>query len=293
MTAFPDDMHRRFQLAVCYQSQAEVLQATERSEEAIAYFDKVVRLLEEITTHPPVDPSHRQQLSASYAAYGRVLERAGRVQASQELLMKSMHASADLAQDFPHVPAYREGWRLRYYELAHQLPRRGTAADEAESICREAIQLAERLVTRWPTIASFQEQLATAEIDLGYVLLIQGRAADAEPLFEHAKSLAETLVANGQGSGVRPWARMISARAIMHLGLTYMATARNREAEQAFLQAIPITQQLVDNDPRWDGERLTLSLEHKCLGELLYRLGRTTEAETHLRHMLGDATGIG
>jgi tetratricopeptide (TPR) repeat protein len=273
----PQDMSRRFHAAQAFRDLADVLAATGRDEEADARYRKSIDLQKESLAAPPIDADGVLHLALTHTAYGDFCERLGRVEEAESQHRQSLVVSSELAESFPHVPAFRDAWRNSYFHLVQLLARGKYSANATRSL-EEVIQLAGHLVTRWPTVASFQQQLCHAYIDLGHLMHGEGRSFEAEWLLRSAMVRAEQLATE---HGDDPATRALLARSRWHLGAVLRFGRRFEEAEQAFCEAMMFSEQLVAEIPLNDALYLEMSLVEQSAAEMLQEAGRRQEAERH------------
>src|SRR5262249_14286134 len=97
---------------------------------------------------------------------------------------------------FPRVPGYREDLARSNNNLGEMLRDQGKYA-VAEAALRQAVDLRERLVTDYPSVRSYQEALATSQLDFGYLFILQRQPGDALGWYGRALALLEPLHQSG------------------------------------------------------------------------------------------------
>ena len=284
----PHDMSRRFHAAQAFRDLAGMLDATGRYEEADARYHKSIELQQDALAAPPIDADCVLHLALTHAAYGSFCERLGRVEEAASQHRQSLIVSSELAESYPHVPAFRDAWRNSYFQLVQLLARSKRSAT-AEHTLEEVIRVAGHLVARWPTVASYRQQLCHAYIDLAQLMEGEERALEAEWLLRSAMIRAEQLVTEHDDD---PATRALLARSLWHLGAVLRCERRFAEAEQAFCEAMMFTEQLVAEIPSDKALYLEMSLVEQNAAQMLQEAGRRQEAEGHYLRCIAIQEGL-
>jgi len=137
--------------------------------EAVRQFGSVLAVLD------PLDPSLQQDLGRTWSNYGVSLARLGRLTAADSAFTAAEIHYGRSNQDVPsHLGALYANWAL----TSHQLGR----LEKAEAQHLRALELRRRL-------SHNKVDIATSLINLGNLLVEQGRAAEALPLLEEALTI--------------------------------------------------------------------------------------------------------
>jgi serine/threonine-protein kinase len=245
-------------------------------ETAIPFYEKFV-------AEKANDAGQRAARGRAYFRLASVRSDMGQADAALADYEQMQEIFAQLAAEFPSVPNYRlelaRSHNRRGYLLAYVLktPSRVAAAEQA---LRDALALSKQLVTDFPSVPNYREEVARSHQILSLLLREIGRGGEAEQALRDALAMQKQLVKNYP---TVPGYRQNLAISHNSLGNLLQTTSRQQEAEQAYRDALVVQEQLAADFPTEPGYRAELARSQYNLGNLLLGAGRRGEAEQAYR----------
>ena len=134
------------------------------------------------------------------------------------------------------------------------------------------------LAADFPSVPSNRAGLAQSHLELGKLLRLAGRPAEAELSFRQALSIGETLVLEFPTSAGYRKELSVTCQGIA--ALLHYQMGRPSEAERFYRGALELLSKLVSDFPAMPEYRDLLAIGQNNLGLLLVDLGRLQEAES-------------
>jgi serine/threonine-protein kinase len=228
------------------------------------------------------DPDQEAARGRAYGRLAFVRTQTGEREAALADFEQMRAVFAQLAADFPTVPAYRQWLAKSHNELGILLAELGKGP-EAEAECRKALALQERLAADFPTVPAYRQELAGSHNDLGILLAELGKRVEAEAEYRRALALQAQLAADFPAV---PAYRQWLAKHHNNLGTLLAALGKRPEAETQYRKAHVLLAQLAADFPTVPGYRQNLAYSHNNLGALLADLRKRPEAEAEYRKAL-------
>jgi tetratricopeptide (TPR) repeat protein len=192
-----------------------------------------------------------------------------------------------LVKRYPEVPHYRQALAASYHRLGASLTQNNPG--EAEEPLAQALRVFRQLVSDFPTVPAFQENVAVTHFDLAILLNETGRRHDAEAAFKDAIVILERLADNFPDQS--DYRRRL-ASCCDSLGSMLETIGRIEDAGQAYRRALAIRRQLVAAYPyvgRYQAE-LAWQLAVCPLTDLRDAEGALARARTAVELSPGRAT---
>jgi serine/threonine protein kinase/tetratricopeptide (TPR) repeat protein len=239
---------------------------------------KALRYYEAFAAEPGTDPALRLQAGVASQRVGDIDFKLGRYAEAEAACEKAIALEAELAAQFPDVPAYRRELARSQDHLALLLLEVGRP-QPAEQAHRRALPLWERLVADFPMEPDYRWGLATSYLNFGRLLARTGRPQEAEPAYRQADALLEKLTAE------RPTPEIDRDHATVQNNLASLLWFQSRlaAAEQALRRALAMQEKLAAASPTAPQPRRDLALTRSNLALLLGNSGQSQEAEQVLR----------
>jgi tetratricopeptide (TPR) repeat protein len=220
------------------------------------------------------DPELRLETALAFGRLGHVHHRFGQHAEAEQNLGRAVAELERLSAAGRLTPEGREALVGSYIALGWTFGELGRH-DEKERVRRQALALAEQLADERPDSARYRQRLAGACIEVGNAWRSQRPAAAADLLRR-----AIALMAQEGGN------RHYRARAHMSLGELHVEGGDLAAAEQAFLRARGLLDQLVRSAPDMWQTRDRLGEVNLLLGRARLAQGRPAQAESPYRRAL-------
>jgi tetratricopeptide (TPR) repeat protein len=146
------------------------------------------------------DPNSLIEGAVAYRRLGDIYYLLGQNQEARAAYVKGQALLEGLAADGDTEARRRKELALTLHQLAWLLHRRTDQPQQAGPMYRQCLALWSGLLAEAPSDAEYQKELAHAHHDLGLLLQITDRAADAEDHFRQAQSLRQALVQTYPGN---------------------------------------------------------------------------------------------
>jgi tetratricopeptide (TPR) repeat protein len=184
-----------------------VLRAAKRFPEARKSYDRAIALSEDLVQRFPEVPDYRHELGTSYNNRGNVLGDEERYSDAQAAHLAALKLFRELAAAFPRVPVYQQELANTYNSLGLILVCTPASAevravlDEGRNLQKrhgveplsdtkiawdQARSLQERLVGRYPSVASYQGDLGMTLGNLGWLHFKRNQMGKARCLFKES-----------------------------------------------------------------------------------------------------------
>jgi serine/threonine protein kinase/tetratricopeptide (TPR) repeat protein len=176
-----------------------------------------------------------------------------------------------------------EATRRRLAAAAHRvgmIETRLGRKKEGAVLIRQARDLAARLVTDFPSIREYRENLAACHSNLGLLLHESAKWDRAETEYRAAFALVKEL---SGGAPKDPRCRQQLAKIHNNLGNLLHDLGKQDRAEKEYRTALAIREQLVKQFPGAPDYRLELAGVHNNLGNLQANLGKRAQAVAEYR----------
>lgn len=130
----------------------------------------------------------------------------------------------------------------------------------------EAYKLLAKLVAEDPSNRAWQNNLATAETELGNALVTEGKLGEALDRYRAALAIRKTLVAPNQGNV--DW-QISLANLDRAIGVVLTSQGKSADALASYQAGITIVERLAAADPNNVAFRRDLALDHYQIGDVL------------------------
>ena len=267
-------------LAQCRHQLGVLLKKNSRVQEAERELRQALELRRELAEVHADDPAFRRDLEATRYLLAAVLVRQGeRDREAESTYREVLTAQEKLVGEFRDRPEWADYAR----EVARTCNNLGilleVAADrkEAEERFLQARGLLEQLTSQFPSVASYQWQLARSCNNLARV---RREESAGELDYREAERRLANLAA--EYPRVPDYRQELAA---VHSNLGRLLTRMSRDAEPSLQKARTLRQQLVNDYPNVPDYRYTLARVHLNLGVLLAK-ARPKEAEQAYRAAL-------
>jgi serine/threonine protein kinase/tetratricopeptide (TPR) repeat protein len=313
----PGQPSYRHDLAGCNNNLAYLLNDLGRRAEAEKAYQSALELWRAVAAECPGVAGYRQGVAACLHNLGNLRAACGRPREAEEDYRTALLLRARLAENFPQAVGYRQELADSQFALGMLLCGLGKFP-EADQLQRAAFRMRNELAAASPAGNEFRRDLATSHYGFGRLLAATGRTRQAEEAYRAALSLlTEPSDATGSGQLASPGRQELTLTR-HHFGLLLAHLGRYDEAEKFYRQSLAACEEspsdrvsartercelysdlayLMDSIGRTtEAEQayrraLTVSGStgpsaiavlaevHDRLGVLLYRTGRTQEAE--------------
>jgi tetratricopeptide (TPR) repeat protein len=147
--------------------------------------------------------------------------------------------------------------------------------NQARDVFEQALEVAQRLVTREPEHTGWQRDVSVSLNKLGDVLRAQGNLEAARRAFEQALEVAQRLAAREpEHTG---WQRDVSV-SLINLGDVLREQGNLEAARRAFEQALEVAQRLAAREPEHTGWQRDVSVSLNKVGDVLREQGNLEAA---------------
>jgi serine/threonine-protein kinase len=250
----------RFWLAQTCNNLGPLLSDLNRKDEAREVLERARALLEPVAHANPNYSSYAAALANAYSHLA-MLDQA------VELHERALALREKLVRDSATIAAYRK-------DLAESLRLVGRIR-HAEPLGRRAVAICEGLLRDQPESYEYRDGLARAQMELGLLLVDEGRPSEAIPLYERAIGLQEGLARENPDS---PEVASLLAGSHNNRGLALARLGRHEDAQADYLKAIELERSCLASAPQVYQYRDWLSKHIRNLGKSLRATGRLAEA---------------
>jgi tetratricopeptide (TPR) repeat protein len=220
----------------------------DRDAEAVAGYDRAIRLFERLAADFPEVPDYLKLLARSHSNLGVLFKRMTRLADAEAELRRAVELHELLIAGHPTDPRHRSDLAIALNNLGVVLRERHQAA--APAVYQRAIALGKQLVAESPDRPLYQTDLAAACGNLGNIVRDQGQAEAALNWYDEAIARLAPVVDKGRVASARFFLRNIHWDRAHALGLL------GRHAE-----AIADWQRAFDLDEGADRQRIGLFRE--------------------------------
>jgi serine/threonine protein kinase len=231
-------------------------------------------LAERLVAECPTIPRYRESLFQACNSLGGVEHETGRWEQAEVHWRRELKEAERLAQDYPERPEYKRFVAAGSSNLGGILTLLGRD-HEAEPILRQAINFNTELLSKSPDDHEVRFDLGKCQSNLGYLLLKLGRTQQAISVLEQARDTNRPLA---KGFPDTPRYRQLEAGYLSDLGRALVAEGRPG-AEEAFRQAMEITESLVSRHPNNAQFQFELARCLDSFSGMLANAQRNDEAE--------------
>jgi tetratricopeptide (TPR) repeat protein/tRNA A-37 threonylcarbamoyl transferase component Bud32 len=242
---FPTVPAYRQALAAAWNSLAVLLQAAGRQPEADKAFAEALDIRAKIAADFPRMPDFRRSLASAYNNRGILLHTHNRLKEAEEAYDHARTFFADLTKTYPDVPDYQQELAGTYLNLSTLRASTGLTR-EAEKDCREAAAIQKKLAATHPQ-ASYRQELARIELNLGTLLRLNGDLTGSEKAFHAAVDGFTRL--HAELPNVPDYPHQLAV-AWKELANTLRALKRGSDAEDAWKQSLDLLGKLTKRLPR-------------------------------------------
>ena len=260
-------------------SVASLLEATGKTDEALAAYQDAERLLAALA---PSTPETVSALADCRSSLGWFLSTIGR---SDEALAVYRLARVDQESVAELPGAANEARRdltATINRIGALLWQTGKPA-EAEAEFRKALAIRQKLADDNRAVTEFRSALAQSHFNLGILLSQTGKLSAAEAGHRNALAIRQRLADDNPAVTLF---RSDLAMSHVCLGILLSQTGKPSEAEAEHRKALAIEQKLADDNPAVTQFRSALAYSHEALGYLLFPTGKAAEAEAEYRKAL-------
>jgi serine/threonine-protein kinase len=258
---------------------ARLLEATGRTDEALATYRRSESLLTGVAT---AQPAAREALASCRSMLGRLLYTMDKyddalaafklARADQEALAAAPGASNEARNDL----SYTIQWTAAVLERTGKL-------SEVEAANREVLAIRQKLADDNPAVIGFLSGLALSHNNLANALWSMGKPSEAEAEYRRAIAIFQKLV--DENPAVIK-VRFYLAISHVNLGQLLTETGKLSEAEAEIREGMVLYPKLVDSNPAVTDFRSQLANSHFSLGVLLSKTGKLSEAEAEIREAI-------
>jgi eukaryotic-like serine/threonine-protein kinase len=271
-----DDRTLRLETAKAWQRVATIHRQLGRPDQAEKAFREAIGLLEQLVAESPSEPDCRAALAETYhlLAIGLTFD-LGRHAEAQTVLRRALTLREELATEYPNVGDYRSGRAGTLDLLAVTYTHTGQQ-QKAEEGHRQALALAEKVVADFPKVPEYRRQ--KAYILWGLAGVLPKHPQEAERYYREA--LQSFLAVPNADTPFDV------SNTYFCLGNLLWASARPEKAEDAYRQALMLTEKLVADFPAsasYLQHHASLTLQ---FGRFLAAEKRPQEAEAAYRRVL-------
>ena len=110
------------------------------------------------------------------------------------MLFRSLVTSASLAAEFPYDQLFLWDLAERHVSLGRFLRAKLSKPQEAVLQLQQGLDIYEKLSAEYPSFPRYRDEMAAGRVDLGQILMFQGRFGEAEDQLRKAIRLHETLI---------------------------------------------------------------------------------------------------
>ncbi len=265
-------------LAVTWRDLGEILLDRGRTKESEDAYRHALKIQQ--AEDFPTEPDYRNDLAMTLNKLGELIQYHADQPGGQErrgevgtLFRQALVIADRLEADFPAVPAYRENLGVAANSLASSLP--GNVGSERDKLWHRALAAQQRLVADFPDIPEYRFQLATSQINLGFLRLVSGQYKEAEAELKQALPVMEKLVSE--------LPRVPRNQELVAEGLHNLAhslSGQNRPAEATPLQerALAYIQKALENCPDNPNFRVAMKTIYMNLGKYRAQVGNHVAA---------------
>jgi tetratricopeptide (TPR) repeat protein len=206
--------------------------------------EKALKFYQKFLQEQSTDPVVRQETGRAYLRVGNIQLLLGQVEEAHEAHRQAVALFAQLANDFPGNPEYREdlgqGYlaQLRVFQEALQPAQQA----QVEQIYRRAIAVQEQLVADFPDVLAYQSDLAKINLWWGHIIKHSGiRFREVEKALRRSLEIVGKLL---EHKPLDPGYRADLGEILGNLGDVLMDTGRWQEAEQVYRWALSVRTKL-------------------------------------------------
>jgi serine/threonine protein kinase len=234
---FPKVPGYRADLAHSQNDLAVIFQMAGRDADAERQFRETQALLEKLVEGHPAVPAYQHQLACTAFNLGSLLERTDRPAEAIPALRRAQALYEKLAAGCAVDVRFDQAGTLN--GLAVALSRAGPP-EEALAVQRQAVAVYETLVAEFPKVPDYQSHLAGALANVAFLHGIQGKWAEAGPLFDRAIEHQQATLT--QKPGHVPYRRALRhhyrrlAEVLERLGKSEEAARARAQAEAVQVQ---------------------------------------------------------
>jgi tetratricopeptide (TPR) repeat protein len=253
----------------------------DRPQEAERYHRQAIRLSEDVVAESPGNVAYRGAQISNYYLLGHFLYHTGRLNESEEVIRQTITLF-----EKDRVWMLRSTYRGLLPEAQDVLGKILTARgqnEEADKAYRQAIDLTERFVDRFPDILGYQQNLAAFYEVHARLLTRMGRVEEATATGRAAGCLYEKLGAanpDDPASGERLLTYLTNAACLLR------DVGDIPTAEKLHRKALECARKLEADSPNEVSFRYRLAVSHGGMGIFLQKARRGREAAREYRQQL-------
>jgi tetratricopeptide (TPR) repeat protein/tRNA A-37 threonylcarbamoyl transferase component Bud32 len=257
-----------------YERLGQVRQLLGDMENALANYQEMQTVFEELTQLHPEIADYRQSLGQAYYHLGEIFDKLGRFSEALEQHTRALTIQRELVDRCPDVTEYRRDVAFSHFSRAMVLAELGRR-DETVAEYRESLLLHEQLAGQFPADPDYRRRLAWSHNNLGNNLCEMGRYEEGEPEIRKALVIKEQLV---RDFPAEPEYRVSVANSHIALGNLSHRRRRLPSAETEERAALRVLDEVARQFPSVPDYQSRLALCHTNLGNILRELGRRPEA---------------
>jgi tetratricopeptide (TPR) repeat protein/tRNA A-37 threonylcarbamoyl transferase component Bud32 len=276
----PGAAQYRHYLAKTHWNLASLLTTEGRHDDAEESFTRAVKLLEGLTGEMPAELLYSEDLGGCSLDLGRMLSERGRQADAAAAFRRATDLLEPIASGGSATPKRRELLAVGTMYDAGLLRSAGDLT-QAEGGMHKALALYRSLAADYPDRPDYRGGVARAHSNLGDLLWLAGRLAEAETTIGQAVHEYEALIAADVAGATQN--RLELAQCYNNLGLVLAAANRRREAEAAYRSVLRIDRELAAREPDVPQRRRDLGSALGNFGLFLADAGRPREAEAAFR----------
>ncbi|HEY1375656.1 MAG TPA: serine/threonine-protein kinase [Gemmataceae bacterium] len=276
---FPDVWQYREALASSHNALGFVLAGLGPAKQAEAALRTAVAIQAKLAADVPSMPELRENLARYHNGLGDLLADLSQWAEAAAAYRDALAVCEKLTVDFPLEPEYRREVAASHFNLGSVYARYGwldkAELDKAEPAFRAGLAAFQKLVTDYPGIPNYRQDMANTQNSFGLLLARLGRMAEAEAALRSGLSVREKLTADFP---TVPVYRRESAASHHNLGMLLAHQGRQAEAGTAIRASLAALEKLTNEFPRIPDYAIDLGNSYCSLGNVLAESGNARAA---------------
>ena len=264
----------KYQLLVSCERLGTSYQSLGQFEQALAFFQKDLKLSEELCQANPHAESLKNGLAISYSKLGDIYKAQGQFEQALEFFQKETDLFEELFQANPHSESLKHGLAISYSKLGHIYQAQGKF-EQALDFFQKYNELREALFQANPHSESLKHGLAISYEKLGNIYQAQGKFEQALDFFQKYNELREALFQANPHSESLKHGLAISYE---KLGNIYQAQGQFEQALDFFQKETDLFEALFQANPHSESLKHGLAISYSKLGNIYQAQGQFEQA---------------
>ncbi len=253
-----------------------------REKEGTPYFRKSISIGEHLVRDDPTDTRYRSAFADANLQLSKNLSTCGFYDEALALARRSTELHQELVAEFPLIPAYQVGLVTSLVEVGNRTVKE--QSQQAEQAYRDAFELAQVLVDKYPGHILYLENWTTAGVQLATLQCKQGEHAESGIVMRRMTQVLQSLVTSN----------FDDAKTRKGLAFTcfYVASRvpnlpnQTDISEEFYRSALTMFTKLADDFPEVQTYREHTGHCHQHLGWLTLQSRRLDESLEHYRRAI-------